>query len=72
MGINLIPHLIKGRITEINETFVKIEFFGRMGILQVPLRMVVNDKPIKINDEVELYMSYIQIIETNKITEKNI
>lgn len=62
MEINLIPRLIKGRVIEVNDMGVKVEFLGRMGVLQVPLRMVVTDKPIEVNDEVEIYMSYVQVI----------
>jgi hypothetical protein len=62
MEIELMPRLIQGKLVEVTEVGVKIEFNGRLGMLSVPLRMVFTDKPLVIGDEVELYVSYVKVI----------
>lgn len=61
MDINLTPRLTKGEIIEINDMGVKIEFKGKMGRLNVPLRMLISDEKIEKGDKVELYLSYINV-----------
>ncbi|TEB06075.1 hypothetical protein Psch_03117 [Pelotomaculum schinkii] len=62
MNIDMTPRLIRGKILEVTDVGVKIAFSGRLGILSVPLRMVFTDKPLAVDDEVELYFSYIQVV----------
>ncbi|TEB15894.1 hypothetical protein Psfp_01837 [Pelotomaculum sp. FP] len=62
MNIDMTPRLIRGKIVEVTDVGVKIAFSGRLGILSVPLRMVFTDKPLAVDDEVELYFSYIQVV----------
>ncbi|ADL08418.1 CBO2463/CBO2479 domain-containing protein [Thermosediminibacter oceani] len=52
---------VKGRIIEVTERDVKIEFYGRMGMLRIPLRMLICDKRPEVGDEVELMMSYVKL-----------
>ena len=61
MNIELNPRLITGKILEVTEVGVKIAFTGRLGVLSVPLRMVFADKPLAVDDEVELYISYVKV-----------
>lgn len=62
MEIDLTPRLMKGTIIEVSDVGVKIAFSGRLGVLSVPLRMVFTDKPLAVDDAVELYISYIQVV----------
>lgn len=66
MDIDLTPRLMKGRIIEVTEVGVKIVFSGRLGVLSVPLRMVFTDKPLAVDDEVELYISYVKVVSENE------
>lgn len=59
MEINADARPIKGKIIELTDRDVKIEFYGRMGMLRVPLRMLICDKRPEVGDEVELNMSYV-------------
>ena len=59
--IDMTPRLMKGKIVEVTDVGVKIIFSGRLGVLSVPLRMVFTEKPLAVNDEVELYISYVQV-----------
>lgn len=61
MDIELNPRLITGKILEVTEVGIKIAFTGRLGVLSVPLRMVFADKPLAVDDEVELYISYVKV-----------
>ena len=62
MEIDLTPRLMKGKIIEVTDVGVKIVFSGRLGVLSVPLRMVFTDKPLAVDDDVELYISYVQVV----------
>ena len=59
MEINADVRPVKGKIIELTERDVKIEFYGRMGMLRVPLRMLICGKHPEVGDEVELKMSYV-------------
>lgn len=54
---------ITGKIIEVSEAGVKVEFSGRMGSLHIPLRLVLSNGEIVVGQSVELNMSYIQVIE---------
>lgn len=55
------PRLVNGKLVEVTEVGVKIEINGRLGMLSVPLRMVFTEKPLNIGDEVEFYVSYVNV-----------
>ncbi|MDN5331166.1 MAG: hypothetical protein PWP45_391 [Tepidanaerobacteraceae bacterium] len=61
MEINADVRPIKGKIIELTERDVKIEFYGRMGMLRIPLRMLICDKRPEVGDDVELEMSYVKL-----------
>ncbi|WP_346353639.1 CBO2463/CBO2479 domain-containing protein [Azotosporobacter soli] len=61
MDIELTPRLVNGKLVEVTEVGVKIEINGRLGMLSVPLRMVFTDKPLVVGDEVEFYVSYVNV-----------
>lgn len=60
--IELSPILTKGKIVEINDTAVKVNVQGRLGIISVPLRWVFTDKKLEIGQMVQFYFSYMQTI----------
>ncbi len=69
MEAELIPRLVKGKIIEVTDVGVKIALNGRLGVLSLPLRLVITDKQLRVDDEVEIYVSYARVIET-KMSEK--
>ncbi len=62
MNIEIKPKLLPGKIVEITEMSAKIELKGKMGILHLPLRSVFTDKPLEVDDQVEIYISYAKVI----------
>ncbi|APM39524.1 CBO2463/CBO2479 domain-containing protein [Clostridium kluyveri] len=60
--IELSPILTKGKIVEINDTAVKVNVQGRLGVISVPLRWVFTDKKLEIGQMVQFYFSYMQTI----------
>lgn len=63
MKVELKPVLLKGELIRVSERDVKIELKGRMGIIILPLRSVITDKKLEVGQEVELYLSYAQVIQ---------
>lgn len=62
MNICLEPRLLHGVIKEVTELGVRVGVNGRMGVLSLPLRCVFTDKPLKVGQEVEFYLSYINVL----------
>ena len=62
MEYELVPKLLPGKLIEVTEIGVKIELKGRMGIIIVPLRCVITDKPLAVGLTVQAYLSYIQVL----------
>lgn len=62
MQAELNPVLLKGRIIEASERDVKIELQGRMGIIILPKRSVITDKPLQNGDEAKISISYAQVL----------
>lgn len=62
MQISIEPKLLQGKIVEISEMSAKIELKGKMGLLHLPLRSVFSEKKLEINDSVEIYISYANVI----------
>ena len=60
--IELKPILTKGKIVEVNDTAVKVDIQGRLGMITVPLRWVFTEKKLETGQQVEFYFSYMQII----------
>ena len=60
--IELTPKLLCGKIVAITDMNVKIELKGKMGIVNLPLRAVITDKPLELDNEVELYLSYARVL----------
>lgn len=62
MDIQIEPKLLPGKIVEITEMSAKIELKGKMGIIHLPLRSIFTEKPLQIDDSVEIYISYAKVI----------
>lgn len=62
MQYELSPKLLPGKLIEVTDIGVKVELKGRMGIIIVPLRCVITDKPLEVGQEIQVYLSYIQVI----------
>jgi hypothetical protein len=60
--IELTPKLLTGKIVGISDMNVKIELKGKMGMVSLPLRSVINDKPLELDNIVELYISYARVL----------
>lgn len=62
MNVTIEPKLLPGKIVEITEMAAKIELKGKMGILNLPLRSIFTDKPLALDDQVEIYISYAKVL----------
>ncbi|MCH3965756.1 MAG: hypothetical protein LKE46_16200 [Clostridium sp.] len=60
--IELNPILTEGKIVEVNDTAVKVDVRGRLGVICVPLRWVFTDKKLEAGQTVQFYFSYMQTI----------
>lgn len=62
MEYELVPKLLPGKIIEVTDMSVKVSLKGRMGIITVPLRSVITDKPLEPDLDIEVYLSYIKVL----------
>ena len=60
--VELVPVLTKGKIVEVNDTAVKVEIAGRLGVVTVPLRWLYSEHTPAPGQQVEFYFSYMQTI----------
>lgn len=51
---------MEGIITKISDGGVEIDLKGRLGRLQIPMRMLITDYPLRIGQEVGFNMSFIE------------
>jgi hypothetical protein len=63
LDIELTPKLLTGRLVKVTEINATIELKGRMGMLHLPLRSIITNKKLEIGDQVEVYLSYAQVIQ---------
>jgi len=52
----------QGEIVEVTGGSVVIDIDGRLGQLKLPLRMIINDKELKVGQAVRFVMSYPEVI----------
>lgn len=62
MNVELQPLLLHGKIKEITEVGVRIAVNGRMGVLSLPLRCIMTDKPLEVGQDCEFYLSYVNVL----------
>ncbi len=53
---------MKGIITEVHDGSVSIDFKGRLGSMQIPLRMLITDYELQEGMEVGLKMSFVEVL----------
>lgn len=51
---------MEGVIVEVQDGAVAVDLKGRLGYLKVPMRMMITDYPLKVGQEVEWNMSFIE------------
>lgn len=61
MQYELNPILTRGKIVEVNDTAVRVDIRGRLGVVTVPRRWVLTDLPLRPGLNVEFYFSYLQV-----------
>ncbi|MDO4595168.1 MAG: CBO2463/CBO2479 domain-containing protein [Tissierellia bacterium] len=61
----------QGKIVQINDGGFKISFFGRLGEILIPKRMLISDNEPKIGDVVGFMMTYPEVIEERKEDENS-
>ncbi|MEY8353578.1 CBO2463/CBO2479 domain-containing protein [Lachnospiraceae bacterium 54-53] len=68
MRYELNPVLMKGKIVMVNDTAVKVDIQGRLGVITVPRRWILTEKPLEPGQKTEFYFSYMQVIEEEAAT----
>jgi len=58
----------QGTIVEITGGSVTIDIGGRLGQLKIPLRMMINQKPIETGQTVRFVLSYPEVIDKGENT----
>ena len=51
---------MEGIIVRVTDGAVGIDLKGRLGYLEIPMRMLITDYPLKIGQEVGFHMSFIE------------
>lgn len=54
---------LQGTIKGISDGGVHISFFGRLGELHIPKRMIISENPAKVGDIVGIMLTYPEVIE---------
>ena len=62
MEIELKPILTQGKIVQVNDTAIKVDIQGRLGVVTVPRRWVFTDVFLEQGQKVEFYFSYLQVL----------
>ena len=65
MQYELKPVLMEGKVVSVNDTAIKVDIQGRLGVIAVPRRWVLTDKPLQPGLKVEFYFSYMQVTDEN-------
>lgn len=55
------PVLMGGLVKEVEEDAVKVHLHGRLGVVTVPRRLVLDPIPLESGHELQFYFSYLQI-----------
>lgn len=58
----IMPCLLGGKISEVNDTATKLEIMNQLGTIAVPRRWVFTPVPLKEGQNVEFYFSCMQVI----------
>ncbi|WP_422487344.1 CBO2463/CBO2479 domain-containing protein [Gudongella sp. DL1XJH-153] len=60
---------MEGIIVELHDGSVAIDLKGRLGFLKVPMRMIINDHPLELGQEVGFNMSFVEVL-SEKVNEE--
>lgn len=63
MQVELKPVLMQGKIVSVNDTAIKVDIQGRLGVITVPRRWVYTASNPEPGQKVEFYFSYMQVLE---------
>ena len=55
------PIQMEGKVVSVNDTAVKVDIQGRLGVITVPKRWVLTNVPLAPGLKVEFYFSYMQV-----------
>lgn len=58
----IMPCLLGGKISEVNDTAVKVEIINQLGTIAVPRRWVFTPVPLKEGQNIEFYFSCMQVV----------
>lgn len=56
------PCLLGGRITEVNDTAIKVEMINGLGTVAVPRRWVFTSVPLEVGQNAEFYFSCLRVV----------
>ena len=56
------PVLMEGTVKDVFDDSVKIHLRGRLGVITLPKRLIINDELTAIGSKVRFYFSYIQVV----------
>lgn len=62
MQYELNPVKMNGKIVSVNDTAIKVDIQGRLGVITVPRRWVMTDQILEKNQTVEFFFSYMQVL----------
>ncbi len=62
MQVELNPILMNGKVVSVNDTAIKVDVQGRLGVITVPRRWVFTEQTLEPGLKVEFYFSYMQVI----------
>ena len=62
---------MRGIITEVHDGSVSIDFKGRLGHMDIPLRMLITDYAVKQGMEISMTMSFPEVV-SGEVNEKYI
>lgn len=60
---------MEGIITKVEDGAVELDFKGRLGHIEVPMRMLITDYPLEVGQEVGFNMSFLEVL-SPKVNEK--
>ena len=56
----------EGKIVKLGDGLVGVDIAGRLGYLEVPIRMVMSENSLEVGNKVSLKMSYLEVIDKEK------
>lgn len=62
MQYELNPIKMHGKIVSVNDTAIKVDIQGRLGVITVPRRWVLTEQRLESGQQVEFYFSYMQVL----------